>query len=70
MLSSFSLFFRCQANKKDLDGDMSKLPRTRELTEMLVDEWSVSDLWENFGIVSDIVVCTEWSLLLFNVVSL
>ena len=58
---------RCQGSKKDLDGDLSKLPRTRELTEMLVSEWSVSDLWDEFGIVSDIVVRTEWNLLLFYV---
>jgi hypothetical protein len=58
--------WRCQGNKKDLDGDLSKLPRTRELTELLVDEWAVSDLWDKFGIVSDIVVC---NLLLFNVVA-
>ena len=35
---------------------MSKLPRTRELTELLVGDWAVSDLWDKFGIVSDIVV--------------
>jgi hypothetical protein len=58
-------FCRCQGGKKDLDGDLSKLPRTRELTEMLVDEWSVSDLWDKFGIVSDIVVCC----VLFDVVT-
>ena len=46
---------------------MSKLPRTRKLTEMLVSEWSVSDLWDKFGIVSDIVVRTEWNFLLFYV---
>lgn len=57
---------RCQGNKEDLDGDLSKLPRTRELNELLVDEWAVSDLWGKFGIVSDIVVRTEWDLLLFN----
>ena len=63
--SLFALFFlhshcvcRCQGNKKDLDGNLSRLPRTRELTEMLVNEWSVSDSWGNFGIVSDIVVCS------------
>jgi hypothetical protein len=61
---------RCQGNKKDLDGDLSKLPRTRELTELLVDEWAVSDLWDKFGIVSDIVVRTESNLLLFDAVSL
>jgi hypothetical protein len=59
---------RCQGDKNDLDGDLSKLPRTRELTELLVDEWAVSDLWDKFGIVSDIVVRTEWNLFLFNVV--
>lgn len=64
----FIVFFcRCQGNKKDLDGHFSNLPRTRELTEMLVEEWAVSDLWDKFGIVSDIVVRTEWNLLLFNV---
>jgi hypothetical protein len=70
-VSIFTLFFlhhshhvcRCQGDKKDLDGDLSKLPRTRELTEMLVNEWSVSDLWGKFGIVSDIVVRTEFSFI-------
>jgi hypothetical protein len=69
IFSSISSFCRCQGDKKDLDGDLSKLPRTRELTEMLVGEWSVSDLWDKFGIVSDIVVRTEWKFLLFDVVT-
>jgi phage pi2 protein 07 len=41
---------------KDLDGQLSELPRTRELTEMLIHGWVVRDLWEKFGIVSDVVV--------------
>jgi hypothetical protein len=53
---------RCQGEKKDLDGNLSKLPRTRELTELLVGEWAVCDLWDKFGIVSDIVVCTFASI--------
>ena len=50
---------RCQGDKEDLDGNLCKLPRTRELNELLVNEWAVSDLWDKFGIVSDIVVCTD-----------
>jgi hypothetical protein len=54
---------RCQGNVKDLDGPLSELPRTRELTDILIHGWAVQDLWKDFGIVSDVVVCQNCSFL-------
>ena len=59
---------RCQGDKKDIDGDLSRLPRTHELTKMLVTEWAVSDLWGKFSIVSDIMVSMELNFILSDVV--
>lgn len=54
----FSCFFpcRCQGCKKDLDGELSKYPRSREYTEELVENLPVNTLWKNFGIIPDVVV--------------
>lgn len=50
-------FFSCQALKKDLDGELSKLPRSRQLTEELIEDLPIAILWDLFGIVADVVVC-------------
>ena len=55
MLNAF--LSRCQASKDDLDGNLSKFPRTRDFTEALVSRLGQKSLWEDFGIVSDVVVC-------------
>ena len=47
---------RCQGHRTDLDGDLSKFPRTRKFTEEVVEQFSVGDLWDDFGIVSDVIV--------------
>ena len=57
---------RCQGDKKDLDGNLSKYPRSREYTEELVRNLPVKTLWTNYGIIPDVVVCS--SLLSFFVV--
>ena len=49
-------FHSCQGEKNNLDGPLSKLPRTRDLTEMLVSNQQVGTLWDKFGIISDVVV--------------
>lgn len=56
VLFTHAFFRRCQAQKDDLDGELSRFPRTRELTEELVAEQRVSNLWDDFGIIADVVV--------------
>jgi hypothetical protein len=51
---------RCQGCKKDLDGELSKYPRSREFTEELVKNLPVMTLWKNFGIIPDVVVCSDF----------
>jgi hypothetical protein len=46
----------CQGEKDNIDGPLSELPRTRDLTESLIAEYRVGTLWDKFGIVSDVVV--------------
>lgn len=50
-------FFSCQAMKNNLDGELSKLPRSRQFTEELVENLPIATLWDEFGIVADVVVC-------------
>ena len=52
------VLYSCQGEKEDLDGPLSDLPRTRDLTESLIANYRVGALWDNFGIVSDVVVST------------
>jgi hypothetical protein len=54
----FSFYFsdRCQGHRKDLDGELSQIPRSRELTERLVEDSLVKTLWDDYGIVADTVV--------------
>ena len=58
ILFSFSFHFsnRCQGHRKDLDGELSQIPRSRELTERLVEDSLVKTLWDDYGIVADTVV--------------
>jgi hypothetical protein len=50
------LLHRCQGHRTDLDGDLSKFPRTRNFTEEVIEHCTVSELWDDFGIVSDVIV--------------
>ena len=47
---------RCQGHRTDLDSDLSQLPHTRNFTEEVIEHYTVSELWDDFGIVSDIIV--------------
>jgi hypothetical protein len=51
-----NFFHSCQGGKDDLDGPLSRLPRTRDLTEKLITNYQVGALWDKFGIISDVVV--------------
>lgn len=53
---TYFTLYRCQGHRTDLDGDLSKFPRTRSFTEEVVEHFTVSELWDDFGIVSDVIV--------------
>ncbi|KAG1888937.1 uncharacterized protein F5891DRAFT_1131963 [Suillus fuscotomentosus] len=48
---------KCMASREDLDEDV--LRRCREYTEALVQEGSLGDLWDDFGIVGELVAFTN-----------
>ncbi|KAG1722022.1 hypothetical protein EDD22DRAFT_790503 [Suillus occidentalis] len=48
---------KCVANREDLDEDA--LPRSHKFTEALVEEADSGDLWEDFGIVAQLVPFTN-----------
>jgi hypothetical protein len=49
-------FTRCTASAKDLDGSKFATPRCRELTDTLVEELELGMLWDEYGLVGDIIV--------------
>jgi len=46
---------RCTADRDDLDGGGGR--RSREHTELLVTNLELGVLWDEYGLVGDIVVC-------------
>ena len=46
---------RCTASPKDLDEE-DCIPRCEKHMEMLVQAFELGDLWDTYGIVSDITV--------------
>jgi hypothetical protein len=48
------LYFRCTARSKDLDGDGFR--RSQEWTELLVDSFPRGVIWDDYGIVADVIV--------------
>ena len=44
------------AKRDNLDGEGGRC--SREHTELLVHEFELGDLWEEYGIVGDVVVCS------------
>ncbi|KAG2751920.1 hypothetical protein P692DRAFT_201838648 [Suillus brevipes Sb2] len=52
---------KCVANREDLDEDA--LPHSREFTEALVEEADSGDLWEDFGIVAQLVVTDIYQMI-------
>jgi hypothetical protein len=53
-LSSLRRCDRCTAHKDDLDGGSGR--RSRNHTELLVSELELGVLWDEYGLVGDIVV--------------
>jgi len=52
----YPIIYSCRAPSSDLDGEGSTQPRTRKITEALVQTFDVPELWDEHGIVSDVVV--------------
>ena len=50
----YSLVLRCTAHSQDLDGDSS--PRSREWTKHLCSSFDSKQLWDEYGIISDVTV--------------
>ena len=48
--------YRCLARAKDLDGDLS-MPCTQEHSNVLVEMLKLGVLWDEYGLVGNIVVC-------------
>jgi hypothetical protein len=46
---------RCTAHQNNLDGGGGR--RSRDHTELLVSELELGVLWDEYGLVGDIVVC-------------
>lgn len=47
---------RCLADQRDLDSDEPSLHRCEKHRELLVEELKYGKLWEEYGIVGDLVV--------------
>ena len=47
-------FLRCTANRNNLDGGSGR--HCREHTELIVSEFELGVLWDEYGLVGDVVV--------------
>ena len=49
---------RCTAQKSDLDGDESRIPRSHKHTDMCIDalDGNIDLLWDAYGIIGDVIV--------------
>ncbi len=49
-------FFRCTAHANDLDSGQPSVRRSQAHSELLVEEFELGILWDEYGLVGDIVV--------------
>ena len=56
---TYMLFYRCNAKWDNLDDNIAGR-RSHELTCSLVAALDKNSLWDDYGIVSDIMVCSGW----------
>lgn len=59
--ADFAVLIRCTASRKDLDEKNAGHLRTHEFTELLRGTYAWKVLWDNWGIVDDIMVSTTIS---------
>jgi hypothetical protein len=57
-------FSRCTAKRTDLDGESGR--RSREHTELLVNEFELGTLWDEYGLVGDIIVHMVLTIYLYH----
>jgi hypothetical protein len=57
-------FSRCTAKRTDLDGGGGR--RSREHTELLVNEFELGTLWDEYGLVGDIIVHVVLAVCLYR----
>ena len=55
--------FRCTAPAKDLDSPHHYVRRSQAHTELIVENFELGVLWDQYGLVGDIVVCYSESAL-------
>ena len=56
----------CSCTAKDLTVAGGR--RSREHTEALMSEFELGILWDEYGLVGDLVVCNHWHLLFYLIV--
>lgn len=61
--------FRCTALPDDLD-ESDSVPRSHEHTRMLLDAYTLKELWDEYGVVGDLVVSAAALVLNISAMSL
>lgn len=56
MLLTFNIVIRCTAKDSDLEEDTGIAFRHRKHSEVLIQEFSIAKLWDEWGLVGDIIV--------------
>lgn len=54
--------YRCLGDRKDLDGNGPSLRRSEAHRELLIKKLDHGPLWQEYGIVDDVVVCTMYTM--------
>ena len=65
-VACIDIFYSCRAVSKNLDGEGSNQPRTTKITEALINSFEVPELWDDHGIISDVVVSFSSFLIRFG----
>ena len=53
--------YRCTANRNNLNGGGGQ--HCHEHTELIVSEFELGVLWDEYGVIGDIVVCSNFILI-------
>jgi hypothetical protein len=64
-VACIDIFCSCRAVSGYLDGEGSNRPRTMNITEALINSFDVPELWDDHGIISNVVVSFSTFLIRF-----